>query len=289
MKYAPLYTTSLGAWGDMFVCYANIWLLTNRINRKVSVLHYGTDPEVAKFLEYQDNIEEVRFESPENEDEYQAVIKEAKMGKEWAKRIFKEDGFVFATHLDAEMILNFMIARRFEYRLPVQNPPMAQKTILINPFSFQSCLPQSHWPWIPEAVQYLIDKTDWNFILVGLDKTRYSGTNEYFDFPLEIEDHPRVLNLVGKTKSMLEVLALAEQCEGIVTTSNALSMWSIISNKPALVWAHKKLTNPIVPGHEYYKEWIQAEPNQIIWWGQPLDDFKKECDRWLDALAAKAI
>jgi len=306
MNLEPIYTTSLGAWGDMFVCYANISLITERIGRKVSVLHYGTDPEVAKFLEYQENVEEVRFASPSSEEEYQEVICEAKMGKEWARRIFEEDGFMFSTHLDGEMIMNLMIARRFKYRLPPLEvaismgsadpvvtsrtplPPMPD-TILLNPFSFQSCLPQSHWPWIPEAMQYLINKTDWKFVMVGLKKTRYSGTNEYFDFPLKFTEryHPRVWNMVGKTKSMMEVLAIAEQCAGIVTTSNALSMWSIISNKPALVWAHKKLTNPVVPGHEYYREWIKAEPNQIIWWERSLDEFKEECDKWLDALAAK--
>lgn len=115
------------------------------------------------------------------------------------------------------------------------------------------------WIIVPQDLeQFLVRETDWNIVLTGQEKT-FNLWGEYWDFPF-IVDHPKVLNLVGKTESMLDVLSLASQCHGMITTSNCLAIWSIISNKPTIVLMNSKLTEPIVPGHAYWKEWVEYPP-----------------------------
>ena len=292
------YVTALGAWGDIFACCSHISALTKNTKfKKVNVLYYGSDPSIKEFLEYQDNVLEVIHACPKPKEdssekvtpqlnsEYEATLQRSHgVELDWIEEIFPvklSEIQVIPTHVTWQILKTTRdIIRGFDYRVPPIDVEIKPHTLLLNPYSFQSCSFQNHWVHIPEVAAFLANKTDWNIVLIGQERTLCPFYNEYWDFPLEV-DHPKVLNLVGKTKSMVEVLSIAEKCEAIVTTSNCLSLWSIISNKPALIMMNAKLTTPAVIGHVYYQEWVKHPPNTLVDCGHNFEDFLKIYEDWI--------
>lgn len=275
------YFTAIGAWGDVFACYARICLLMKKVGLpKANILHYGFDPHIKDFLEYQDNVEEVVYVEAESLEAYEKVVAEANTCSDhWIYDVCDiPPNRVTLGNLDHDIISKKIINRNFDYQVPPSNVSIPLHSVLFNPYSFQSCSLRTHWPFMPNVLKFLLDETDWHVVLVG-QKMTYNTNGEYWDFPL-IVDHPEVTNLVGKTESMFEVLAIAEDCEAIITTSNCLSLWSIISNKPSIVLMNSKLSKPFVLGHEYWKEWIETKPNKCVYYDQNFDQFRKVYKGW---------
>jgi hypothetical protein len=278
------YFTAIGAWGDIFACYSQICLMMKEWLPKANILYYGFDRHIKEFLEYQDNIEKVLHIKPDSWKTYEDVVEKAnKGGLDWIDEL---EGWAHLNHnlmvlgnLNSDIINRKEITHRtFNYKVPSSQIDVPIHSVLFNPYSFQSCSMRAHWPFIPNVLQFLVDETDWHVVLAGQEKT-FNISGEYWDFPL-IVDHPRVTNLVGKTKSMFEVLAVAEDCEAIISTSNCLALWSIVTNKPAIILMNSKLTEPIVPGHEYWKKWIETEPNQLVYYDQNFDNFLEVYQEW---------
>jgi len=278
------YFTAIGAWGDVFACYARICLMMKETGLpKANILHYGFDPHIKDFLEYQDNIEEVLHLVPDSLGAYDDVIAEANTGSmDWINELkgwaHLNHNLMIMGHTTHDIISKKIINRHFDYRIPPSSVPLPLHSVLFNPYSFQSCSFRAHWPFMPNVLRFLLDETDWHVVLVGQEKT-FNTNGEYWDFPM-IVDHPEVTNLVGKTESMFEVLAIAEDCEAIISTSNCLSLWSIIADKPSIVLMNSKLTDPFVIGHEYWKEWVETEPNKCVYYDQNFDQFRKAYQGW---------
>lgn len=273
-----------GGWGDMFVSYANMCQLNNKFN----VVYNGKDKHIPKFLEYQDNIEKVAYVPYINNKDVKKLISEAYEinetgNKEWIKKIstIDLDKFVL-THPNLDQRKNLKIIRNFNYKLPESDFKIKPHSLLFNPYSMQSLMPNNHCPLIPEILRWLVN-TDWNIVLIGQNIYNHMIIGD-IPFPLKIHKEDKfdnLQNLIGKTESMIDVLNIAQQCDGIITTSNCLSMWSIISNKPALVILNNVLSNP--KDHialNFYKKWIDYKPNTLLNYDCTPNQFMEAFKKW---------
>jgi hypothetical protein len=272
-----------GGWGDMFVSYANMCQLDNRFN----VLLNGQDKYIAKFLEYQDNIEEVIFVPYENKKTLEEMAIETDNinetnNKKWIKELtnISLDKFVL-THPNFEQKKNRQIIRKFPYKLPENNWKIKPHSLLFNPYSIQSLTASNHCPLMPEILNWLVHGTDWNIVLIGQETYNHVMLGET-KFPLQISgDTTGLQNLVGKTESMMDVFNIADQCDGIITTSNCLSLWSIISNNPAVVVLNDVLTHPTERiALNFFKEWINHHPNTLLDCDCTPDQFMETFKKW---------
>lgn len=275
------YFTTIGAWGDVLACYVNICHLMELLNLpKANILHYGFDQTIQDFFKIQENVQDVIHIKPKSWKDYENIVADANTGDEhWVAKIcdlpVKQ---VILGNLNQYVISKKVTNRKANCLVPKSEIDVPEKSILFNPYSFQSCSFQAHWRFMPELLNFLVRETDWHVVLTGQEKT-YNINGEYWDFPLVV-NHPRVTNLVGKTESMMEVLSVANECQGIISTSNCLALWSIITNKPAIILMNAKLTDPFVPGHVYWKDWIESDPNQIVHYNQTFERFKEIYQGW---------
>lgn len=275
-----LFTLAMGAWGDVFLSLIALQRFQKRFSfNEIDIIHYGFDPEISKFLAYQKYVRTVTHVKPKDYEQFSKIMSSSYLDDlDWVKEL-GGNGTVIPTHVRYSLMRPELIFRELDYVLPDIEYDIPKRSILLNPVSFHSNAFSEHSPVIPEAMEFLIKESDWNFVLVGQEKTQHCIQGEYWDYPFQI-DMPNVLNLVGKTKSMAEVLAIAELCDGIITTSNCLSMWSILSKKPTIVWLNSKMTSPYALLHNYYKEWISSKPNHLVRYDDSLGNFIKVYEEW---------
>ena len=69
---------------------------------------------------------------------------------------------------------------------------------------------------------------------------------------------------------MLEVLALAQSCDGIITTSNSLSMWTVMQGIPGLIALNRVMDDP----EYYFRRWIEEARNTIVGHRSDLRQFQ---------------
>jgi len=269
------YFIAIGAWGDTLSYYAVICSKMKTMGiTKANILHYGFDPKIKDFLEYQDNIEKAINVIPTSVEAYEKIIQIASFGvNKWVEIIFGIPAEKVILVIDFNVMVNEKIVRHFDYKIPSNEISVPPNSILFNPYSFQSCTYKEHCSFTNAILAFLVEETDHPVVLVGLEKT-FNIIYGWWDFPMQV-DHPQVINLVGKTKSMMEVLSLSQDCVGIISTSGCLAAWSIITNTPAIILMNSRLTNPSSSiGLEYWKAWHEHEPNQCVYFDQTIDDFK---------------
>lgn len=266
-----------GGWGDVFIDYAYVCQFKDKFN----VLFYGYDEYIPKFLKLQDNIEEVRHITPKTPIEYNNALVMASMDEEgeWIEEIKDEANIKEITVISSDR-LNHTI-RKINFKYPKKEFKVERPSLLFNPYSFQSVTHSDHAPLIPEILVWLVDQTDWNIILIGQEKFYHSYLGEQ-SFPLNITDeHKNLQNLVGKTESMMDVFHIAKQCEGIITTSNCLSIWSILASKPALVLMNKLCTytadRKVL---EFHRNWIDYKPNTMLNYDCNPQQFMETFRKW---------
>jgi hypothetical protein len=267
-----------GAWGDSLAAYGNMcrYLKENNIP-KANVVYFGLDANICEFLKFQPNVNKVSFLKISDPKEiYIYQHKASHHFKEWMEitGIDKEIPNLLPTHVnkhhlkddptdcyrDFHCVLPPMLGNWDEFLAPLK------PYILVQPFSIQSCTFNHHWPhWVP-AIEWMAENTDRNIVMVG---QLFSEADPEYKFPWI--EHPRIINLVGQTQNMPEVLHIANQAERIVSTANGLSLWSIINDKPALVMCHL-LIKMLAP---YYYNWIHGGRNSVFDHEASLDDFKK--------------
>lgn len=271
---------SRNGWGDMFVDYANIC----KLNRKVNVVFYGYDKTIIQFLKHQDNIEEVYQIEPDNAIDYlKAPI--ALKQKENIKALFEQNSLNI--NFDKFIMMHTerleTISREIKFNLPKSDIKITKPSLLFNPYSIQSLTYENHCPLIPEIFTWLIESTKWNIVLIGQEFYNHVYFGK-LPFPLKIKNENEVSNLqnlVGKTKSMIDVFNIAKQCEGIITTSNNLSMWSVITNKPAIILLNDLMSNPKDrKAVQFYKNWIDQKPNTLLNYDCNPQQFMETFAKW---------
>jgi hypothetical protein len=132
-----------------------------------------------------------------------------------------------------------------------------------------------HWPHWLDAIDHVLANSDMNVVVIGQVT---SPNDPGFVFPWI--EHPKAINLVGQVVNMIDVFHIVNEAKGIVTTSNGLSMWSIIKKKPALVACNQIIR----PSAEYYYNWIHHQPNLVLDSNVCLEDFKESFFKWQKTL-----
>jgi len=268
-----------GGWGDVFIDYAHICQSRDIFN----VLFYGYDKYIPKFLMHQDNISEVYHIIPKTPKDYSdGMIRSIQEPEKWSKELKSQCPQIEGELSTVQGRLD-KNTRKIGLNYPISKFKVDKPSLLFNPYSIQSLMFSDHCPLLPEIFVWLIDQTKWNIILTGQKTFNHSYLGEQ-PFPLKITDEDEVdnfQNLVGETESMVDVFHIASQCEGIITTSNCLSLWSIMTNKPALVVMNKHLSNPgDRKAFNFHRNWIEHEPNTLVDYNCTPNEFMETFKKW---------
>lgn len=270
------WTIVMSNWGDSIACYGNICHLMEKEKlEKINIVYFGLEGQITEFLKHQKYTGRYLTVVPQDPRAYLKLSREIcetdiKI-EDWFLKLgishIIDIGDVKETHVNLALHNN-PIAHRYPMILPNEYENRwkniitgfkREKTILIQPFSFDSTWFHEHWNyWIP-AIELMVEQ-GYRIILVGSDK-KFLGSFH----------GPKVLNLVGETQSMLDVFAIANYCDGIITTSNSLSMWSALTNKPTLVMKNKTIDKV-----KYFLNWINYGSNTIMQSNTSLDDFMEK-------------
>lgn len=271
-----------GAWGDSLACYGNICKYVKEHGLdQVNVVYHGLHPEIPTFLKQQKyigrvsvlSLGEVRTEKGLDPAGYFNFFQSAELlatnftGWMRATQLDQQLPGLLPTHVSREWPLEPY--RDFEIYLPGEPARIEGPFLLFQPYSVQSCPYHMHWEYWMEALAWVLENLDLKVVLVGTPTSDFDTT---FAFPTV--EHPKLLNLVGKTKSLLDVLHIMGQAECLITTSNSLSMWSILTQKPSLVVCHKAIRQ------SYFYHWINCEPNHVLAAETSLEQFQQECGNW---------
>lgn len=289
MSKSDVWTLVNGAWGDFFACYGNICkLLQERNLEKTNVVYYGLDSDILRCIKIQDNVNKVinlEISDPDLYFKYAGLAASDFLAWTQVTGLDKKIPNLIPTHISRYYNIENPTEcnRSFFLKLPVDKQKwepfsvLYQPYIVVQPFSCHSCRFDKHWPYWVELIYWLLDNCDKRIVLIG---QLTSKQDHRFKFPWI--EHPNLINLVDQTESMLDVFEIVENSEYTITTSNSLSMYSIIKQKSALV-----ICNQIIKQNAfYYYNWIHHKPNTVLDYTVSLAEFKDHF-KFFDAVAAK--
>lgn len=274
------WTTLVGSWGDSLCSYGKICkLLKDRGEEKANVVYFGLDQNICEFLKAQPNVDKVswlKIDTPSVIGKYIGMA--TRDAPQWLLETGLKEQLpdIVPTHvtLEDQHKHSNECYRDFDPQLPQSfgnwDEFLADKSpyILLQPYSIQSCTYEEHWPFWKEAMKHIVEKTDKNIVIVGEMPENPEKLKEIYD--TEILDHPKVTCIIGQTRSMLDVLHIANNASAIITTSNALSCWSVVKKIPAIVTCNK-IIQEATP---YYYNWIHAGKNVVLAHDTSFDVFK---------------
>lgn len=274
---------SVGAWGDML---AHLGLAQQDSLDPFGFCYYWHDPDIATFLAAQPQVAAVRHLCPPSWEAYVETHQRL-----WNGGRGEGDRRAWLAPLLAGTGLDWRTVRYFPTLFPARRAPIArpvaavlpeayrvvardrvaalrqdgcERVLLVHPFSLTSTRADAHWPHWQAAWNALAARQRWTLLLTGLplpDPPVWTAT-------------PTARNLIGQTPSLLDVYALADACDGIVTTSNSLAMWSLVVRRPAVVC----LNQTMMDRSYYFRRWIEADPNRLVPADAPLSDFLAAAD-----------
>jgi|688.fasta_scaffold55625_5 hypothetical protein len=284
-----IWTTVHGGWGDSLASYGNICaLLREKKLDKANVVFFGMDTEVINFLNAQTCIHKVRHLKITNPTEYHKYIVMGVLDFPLFTRMTGLNALypdLIPTHISHfyQFENQDLCNRDFSVVLPPSKFDWTdilphEPFLLMQPFSCHSCKQSQHWPHWIKAIDYVLKNTLLKVVLIGELKSMY---DENFLFPWI--EHPNLINLVGQTPSMIDVFHIMGKSIASITTSNGLSMWSIVSKKPSLVVCNQIINNTNV---KYYYNWINHDPNTLLDTEASFEHFCIACDNFLQKVVS---
>ena len=289
--------TAFGHWGDVFMCCGVMLGYMKRTGqKKVNVLYVGPDIDIVAWLEAQPFVGRVLgMKMTDDEGKYskfwQATLTPGTVPEMWLGVLYesyrglpKPEQFVqthvnhfwFETRLGlpaqvwndgtipedhrqkAGMLLHDRLNRK---------PP---KLYHLHPNSTASELANNHWPHWLAAIEWLIEKTPHTYVLTGLNHIPF------------LPQSPRLVNLIGKTKSNMEVLAISGFCDGVISTPNSVAHWSVIAKQKCLCVGNKA-TQFL---SSYYRRFLQrGERLTYLNVDTPFSGFQGAACEWLESSA----
>jgi ADP-heptose:LPS heptosyltransferase len=298
LEHAPRpklhWLVAIGAWGDVLVQLGYARHLYESTRRKVGLICYTFDERIGDFLRCQHWLADVRVIVPPDRATYFAlhhawISRAPKLAppEEWLEPILRGTG-IDAAQVDYLPVFNGRNDPLHRYRgadLPPSSLEFARRTLaelraatdrpvlLVHPLSCNSVPLLEHWSHWQRATKHLVE-SGYHVVLTGVDGPRETGEH--------------ATNLIGQTASMSDVFALALHCDGIVTTSNSLSMWAVIANRPSVVCCNRLMSDKAY----YFRRWIETEPVQIVEFAEGMEEFKaaiaRQRGRW-EALSKAAL
>jgi hypothetical protein len=264
---AETWGTAIGAWGD---CLIDLGIAKAFLGEGFGIINFSKDPDIAKFIEAQPFVRECIRVEPKNAKDYHLryweMVSTPQFGQlDGIYKIVRRSG-IHRKNVVCTSIDNSKIHRRIAYpwhgavlpssaysdamdMLRRETDPLifTKPFYIINPYSLNSCPLEEQWSHWDEAIELLLRYTPYTYILVG---TGYNIEGR----------HDRLVNLVGQTDSMLEVMALAQMSQGVFTTANGLSHWCWVQNIPSVVVGNK----PLSSYESYFKHYLNKSDNLVM-------------------------
>lgn len=176
---------------------------------------------------------------------------------------------VYLTHIGEQAKRDYRIHRWKNPQLPESVREWAKerfiddgiRSYLLHPTSWQSNDLKKHWPHWTEAIVWLLQNyPQHRFYLTGQDYShRFVSDN--------------LVNLVDQTPTFMEVLAVSDLCHAVISTTNNLSHWCILTDKPSVACCVWGMSFPWY----YFRKWIDVVPIRLVEFSDSLEVFKSQC------------
>lgn len=150
-----------------------------------------------------------------------------------------------------------------------------RKLFMIHPFSFQSNTLERHWPHWSKALPWLIGNKQHDFVITGVGWA-----------PMFLGSGPENIRCLVKdgrttdetlfTKDNNEVLAIMEMCDGVITTTNNLSHWAVITDKPIVNVINAAVKDP----NWYFRRWYNFPKARFVQFNDSLEAFIETINTW---------
>lgn len=284
-KRAPSFSFIAGTWGDVQAGLGNHQHIMAELNQvSGDVLYFGPVRGLADWLRIQPGVRsvfDIRSPGPVS-----GIPTDPERREEWWPRL-RQKLLTVATYdlgveyiyrlgaISAEDLWPCHVDFTLQERLPVHRPELrtapeltawakealdgiGSRLVLFQPRSETSCLWEGHWPCWHQAAHYLAE--EWKLLFCG--KGEFDGNL--------FGAHPQIIDLVNQTPSMPHLFALAEQCERIVTTSNALSLYAAAKGIPAVVCCNTTHRRP----EQFFTRFAAAPSSRIVEHWDGMDEFK---------------
>lgn len=277
----PAWATVAGAWGDVFVAAGNIRaMMAEQGLEQVGVIFYGKDKKIAEWLHLQPWCREViSIIQPDQKEMTKVYGRLCQSKPAHGRQAFHDllgqrgvtvTGPIAFTQLclaedRPPQFWHGAVLPEEAHQWAEENVPL-EKFLLLNPLSVASNRMRDHWPHWSEAITWLLSVTRVPVVLVG-------------EQPIEWPAHPRLVNLSGQSRSMMDVLALCERSAGVVTTGNNLGIYAAIAEVPAVVVAARTL----VKGNIYH-QWYDCHCTTVagdemvrsmVEYREPFSDYQR--------------
>jgi glycosyltransferase involved in cell wall biosynthesis len=273
----PRWATAAGAWGDVFCCVGNIQeeLRKNGLD-EIGVIFIGRDQRIADWLSEQPWCREVvsiTVESKGALDKVFAKLSQCKAvhGQAEVKRLVSEyltidpDTIAF-THLTMQDVQEPKYwsdpvldadAHRWARE---QSSAIGRPFYILNPLSVASNDMKDHWRYWSEGIEWLIRIAEAHDVVYALVSEKV----------IEWPAHPRLINLSGKSRTMQDVLALAERSHGIISTSNNLGIYAPLVKLKSVIVNARTLTPTC-----FYHQWMEHPCIRMVEYDDAMPQFKE--------------
>jgi len=273
-----------GAWGDVFcACGKVVEMLNSYSMDEIDIIYYGRDPKITDWLGRQTWCRKVipMIESSVDEMTKQYAMAcqvRAYHSREWLSDMLDKYGHHVGFAGPTDVALTQLRLNEFEQPKFWKNPRLSPDARLwahevaaevgspfyvLNPLSIASNKMRDHWRFWNDAIVWLLDDARCGnavFVLVG-------------EKPIDWPDHPRLRNYAGQSKSMEDVLALAEESLGVITTSNNLGIYTPLAEIPAVVVCARTC------GPEtFYHRWYTNDDTYLVEWLDAMNQFTDACE-----------
>ncbi len=243
-------------WGDIIISLG----FFRKIIGYGNIVLYSYDENIIDFLKEQFFINKVYYISPSNKEEYLNLPNDINNFINYIKSIINID--IIATHMRKDMCYARYFIPCPKLRLPLNVREWSYNIIkdinkpvfLVNPFSFASVTPENHHDSWMEILEYLSSLNEYYFIISGTSNIIADvHCNGMFgdNFINYINSKKNFINMIDKTPNNMYVFALANECEGTITTTNSLGHWcgnqhvkhviiknKVISEAPTTIYNH---------------------------------------------------
>lgn len=139
--------------------------------------------------------------------------------------------------------------------------PDDTRSYLLHPFSWQSNTKERHWKHWTEAILWLLREHP---------NTRFYMTGQNYAHSFKSDN---LVNLIDATPTVLEVLALADLCDGVISTTNCLTHWAVLTDKPSVAACCWVMSIP----DYYFRRWVDVVPIRLVEFSDSLEVFKSQC------------
>lgn len=269
-----------GAPGDV-ICGIGNAMLHEEWKSTNDFLYYGRDPAVAEFIRaqsfcdqcigviekdphrYQQSVQQLCIKVFPTDEGYYPYLKSVVLPK---TGIAPQQ--LHLVHIGEMAKRQYRIHRWKNPQLPYSVLAWAKdvfiqdgrRSYVLQPYSWQSNTKERHWPHWTDAILWLLQNTDHRYYLTGQDMAhRFASDN--------------LVDLIDKTPTFQEVLAIADLCDGVISTTNNLTHWAVMTDKPSVaccVWGMSFKWY-------YFRKWVEVAPVRLVEFKDDLNAFKREC------------